>query len=314
MFPRILLAATLSGVLLTPALRAQSDASLPNPDAILRELETIEQKQKHTKAGTKNAILAQLQTSAASGAAAASYYAQAVEEVQFQGQKGKAEAYADWKKKNADLLRGKPMQTALVLYLRYAALAMQRKDMEKPETLVPASLQYLNDLIAADGVFEEGAPDDARSLLNKPLDSSVIAQWLRLADWLPGDQDFCRTPGDVTGILDKNIRPYLRKAKDPRLIETWDLQIKVEADRATKTRSEHKAEQFNNVTCPKLLFQKAQDMIAIGQPNRAVLEIVTLVRTHPEHPDFPKWVETIRGMVKPPAPAPTPSPAETSPQ
>jgi hypothetical protein len=313
MFPRIPLAAALA----IPTLVAQQDATLQNPDAILRELESIEQKQTQTKNSTRTAILGQLQTSAASGPAAAAYYTQAVEAVQFEGQKGKAEAFSDWKKNNSDLLRSKPMQTALVLYLRYAALAVQRKEMDKPETLVPASFQYINDLIAADSVFKDGFPDEARGLLAKPLDASVIAQWLRLGDWLPGDQDFCKTAGDVTGILDKNIRPYLRKAKDPRLLETWDLQMKIEADRISTGRSEHKADRFNNVTAPKLRFQKAQDMIAIGQPNRAVIEMVALVRAHPDHPEFPKWIETIRGTVKPVAtvpPTPTPSPAETSPQ
>ena len=295
-----------------PFALAQSDVNPVNADAILKEIETIEQKQKQTIASAKNSTLSRLQTAAASGAAAAGFYTDAVEEVQFQGQKGKAEAFIDWKKQNGDLLRSKPMQTALMLHLRYALLAVQRKGIEKPETLMPASEKYLSDLIAADDVFEDKPPQQALDLLTKPLGQSVMAQWLRLGDWLPDDKDFELAPGNVTGILNKNIRPYLREAKSPNLIQTWDLQMQIEADRITTGRSDHKADEFNSVTRPRLIFQRAKDMATIGQPNRAVSGIIVLVRTYPEHPDFNTWVAEIKSMVKPPATAP--APAETSPQ
>lgn len=295
-----------------PFARAQLDVNPVNADAILREIETIEQKQKQTISAAKNSTLARLQAAAASGAAAADFYTDAVEEVQFQGQKGKVEAFTDWKKQNADLLRSKPMQTALMLHLRYAALAVQRKGLEKPETLMPASEKYLADLIASDDIFKDKPPQQVLELLNKPLGQSVMAQWLRLGDWLPDDKDFELTPGNVTGILNKNIRPFLRAAKSPELIQTWDLQMQVEADRITTGRSDHKADEFNTITRPKLVFQRAKDMAAIGQPNRAVAEIIVLVRTYPEHPDFKTWVAEIKTMLK--SVATGTAPAETSPQ
>ena len=310
MHPHVFPALAFAALTLCPSLYALQDAVAPNADSILRELEAIEQKQKQSKSAAKNTILTQLQSAAASGSAAASFYTDAVEQVQFQGQKGKVEAFTDWKKKNSDLLRSKPMQTALLLYMRYAALAVQRKGIEKPATLAPASLSYINELVAADDSFQESFPDEAKNLLNKPLGQSVIAQWIELGEWLPADNAFELTPGNITGIFDKNIRPFLREAKDPQLIATWDLQMKIEADRITTGRSEHKAEQFNTVTRPKLLFLRAKDMKEIGQPNRALAEMLALVRQNPEHPDFPSWVKEIRDSVKVVAPAPAPAAAE----
>jgi hypothetical protein len=62
-------------------------------------------------------------------------------------------------------------------------------------------------------------------------------------------------------------------------------------------------------------------MKEIGQPNRALAEMLALVRKNPEHPDFPGWVKEIRDSVKVIAPAPAPAaaeapttPTETSPQ
>ncbi len=255
-----------------------------------------------------------MQSAAASGTAASSLYANAVEEVQFRGRKDKVEAYTEWRKKNADLLRSNQMQTAIELYLKYALLAVQRKGIDKPETLLPATMAYVQTLINADASLREGAGEEVKNLLDKPLRDSVIAQYLNLGPWLPDDKSWEAAAGNINVILEKNIRPLLREAKDPQLIQTWDLQMKVEADRITAGRSTHKAGQFNAVDRPKLIFLRAQDMAAIGQPNRAVTEMFTLVRSHPEHPDFSKWVAEIRKSIKPvETPASTPA-AETSPQ
>ena len=121
-------------------LRAQpQDVPAPDGDAILKEIDALEQKQKQGKLTGRNAIIAQIQSAASSGPAAAAFYAQAVEEVRFKGQKGAGGAIAAWKKKDATLLRSKEMQTALLLHLRYLLLSFQRKDLEKPET--QASIQ-----------------------------------------------------------------------------------------------------------------------------------------------------------------------------
>ena len=85
--------------------------------------------------------------------------------------------------------------------------------------------------------------------------------------------------------------------------------MKLEAEGATKAHLEHQSEVFNNVTRQRLIFQRAQDMVILGQPNRAVSEMVNLVKSYPEHPDFQIWVAKIRELIKRPA-----TPTGTSPQ
>ncbi len=303
--PSLLTAAVFLSISLLHA--QQQDVAPPNLDNLTKEIETLEQKQKQSKVAEKNAILSQLQSASASGTAAANFYSQAVEEVQFKGKKDKVEAFIEWKKSHADLLRSKEMQTALLLHLRYLLLSLQRKDLEKPETQLPALTTYLNDLIASDDFSAAQKPnDEQKGLLEKPLGQSVFSQWMRLAEWLPDEKSWESKPGDVGGILEKNVRSVLRQNKDPQLIQTWDLQMKVEADRITAGRSEHQADQFNAVTKPKLLFKRAQDMVLVGQPNRGLTEMVALVRTYPAHPDFASWLGKIRESIKPAA--------QTSPQ
>lgn len=299
-----------------PVLRAQQqDIAPPDLTSLAREIEALEQKQKQGKLSEKGMLLGQIQAASASGPAAANFYTKAVEEVQFKGRKDKPEAFADWKKSRDDMLRSKEMQTALVLHLKYLLLSLQRKGLEKPEIQLPALMAYVNELVNADDIFfaspsapdpKKKAPpkDEWRNLLDKPLSQSVFAQWLRLDEWLPDAKNWEFKPGDLAGILDKNVRSVLRDKRDPQLIPTWDMQMKVEADRITAGRSSHEADEFNTVTRPRLLFKRAQDMVALGQPNRGLVEVVALVRTFPSHPDFPAWLESIRGMLKKPQTSP----------
>jgi hypothetical protein len=291
----------------------QQDVAAPNTESVLKEIEGLEQKQKQGKVSERNTIIKQIQSAAANGPAAAGFYTQAVEDVQFKGKKDKVEAFIAWKKAHADLLRSREMQTALLLHLKYLLLSLQRKGMEKPETQLPAVMAHVNELISCDDLFANQKPptDETRSLLDKPIGQSVFSQWLPLGEWLPDDATWESRPGNVPGILEKNIRSVMREKKDPQLIPTWDLEMKVESGRITAGRSEHKADQFNTVTCPRLQFKQAQDMVLIGQPNRGLAAMIALVRTNPWHPDFASWVSRIRELIKPASeqtsPQPTPN-------
>lgn len=295
--------------LVTVGVQAQQDVPAPNAESLLREIEAMAGKQKDAKMQEKRALLGAVQAASLNGAAAVNFYEKAVEEVQFAGKKDKVTAFLDWKKANADLLRSKEMQTALLLQLRYLSMALQRKGMEKPETMIPAVMAYVNDVVAADKLLTDPKlkSNEPNKLLDQPIGQSVFSQWMKLAQWLPEDKVWESKPGDVAGILEKNVRPLMREMKDPQLIPTWDLQLKIEADRRTEARSEFQIEKFNSTTRPTLLFKRAQDMVLIGQPNRGVVEMVGVLRANPSHPDFGAWLAEVRRLLNPPQ-------AQTSPQ
>ena len=291
------------------SVHAQQDVPAPNAESLLREIEAMAGKQKDAKIQEKKALLGAVQAAAMNGVAAANFYEKAVEEVQFNGKKDKASALADWKKANADLLRSKEMQTALLLHLKYLSMALQRNGMENPATLIPDVMAHVNELAAADKILAEPKlkSNEPNKVLDQPLAQSVFSQWLKLAQWLPDDKVWEPKPGNVAGILEKNVRPLLRAKKDPQLLQTWDLQLKIEADRRTEARSEHEIDKFNTITRPTLLFRRAQDMVLIGQPNRGVVEMVAVMRANPSHPDFATWLAEVRKLL-------SPAPAQTSPQ
>ena len=83
---------------------------------MLADLAKLEQTtHTQTEATRRREALAALQQAAGSGSAATRLYETAVEGT---GQTG----MADWKKKNADLLRSKTFQEAVQLHLRYLVL------------------------------------------------------------------------------------------------------------------------------------------------------------------------------------------------
>ena len=291
---------------------AERDAPPINTEQILKEVEQLEAKQKDRLSASKNQMVNTLQNAFKSGPAASRLYEQAVEATQFNGLKDKSQAFLDWKKKNADLLRSQEMETALQLHLRYLVLSLHRATSENGNDFVNPSLSYINDVSKTLLDQAKGTifPPEAKALLDRSLAESIFTKWMLLGPWLPNATDWELNPGNIDGIFEKNIRQPLRKENSPLLVGTWDFQIKIQADRITLGRLDYEADKFHIVTQPRMLFSRANDMILVGLKNKGCTEILQLLRSHPEHPDFPKWAEKIRQVFSsPPAtgfPSPTP--------
>jgi hypothetical protein len=315
-------------------LHAQQDAPAVNADSILRDLDMIEQQQKQTIVSARQAAMNQLKAAAASGQAAVSLYTAAVEAVQFDGKANQSAAFSDWKSSKADLLRSHEMQAILQMHLRYLVLSLDRGASDKPELFVAPALAYANDLFNSDSLFfkpdkrndrnpsEHERQEQAlnvqvntakKDLLDKSVADGIFSKWFRLSQWLPKGDDWELTPGDLSGILDKDVRTPMRAQKDARLIETWDMEMKLLADRATSGRLDFVAADFNTVTRPKMMFSRANDMIIVGQKNRGISDIYLIVKTYPQHPDFSKWVARLREVLKKPEPSAETTTATTAP-
>jgi len=307
----------LIGLCLLPAALAQRDSTTLNADLILQEVDQLEKKQKESYRAEKAHAIATLTRAAESSSAANNLYEEAIEQIQFNGQKGKTQAFLEWRKKNMDMLHSREMETALRLHLRYLILSLQRADSEKAGDFVNPSLEYAMDvqkwlLDQARGNFN--LPLEVKSLLDRSITESVFCKSMFLIALLPKSKNWELTPGNFEGLLDKNVRPFLREEKSPQLIETWDLQMKFQAERTTLGRLEFSAETYNTVTQPRLLLSRANDMILIGQKNQGCTEILKLLRTYPQHPDFSQWVTRIREILKPQTPDSLPAGETPAPQ
>lgn len=116
-------------------------------------------------------------------------------------------------------------------------------------------------------------------------------------------------PGNVDEIFNQIILPELRLARDPRVFEYWDMKIK-KASEGVKDRPAFEQEKFNKEIYPGLLWARAQEYSLMGQPNRALGEMLKVLRTYPQHPNLGGWINQVEQLLEP-TPAPTASPSPT---
>jgi hypothetical protein len=119
-------------------------------------------------------------------------------------------------------------------------------------------------------------------------------------------RDWEMAPGNVDGIFQKIILPELRAQHDPRLLEYWDMKIKREGEAAGRSRLAFDAERFNQVRRPELLWNRAEDELALGQRGKAINDMFNLIKNNPAHPNAAAWVSRLESVI---APAPPAAPA-----
>jgi len=297
-FPSLSLVALFFLTLFT-ALAQSSDFDSSKAAQILQELDQLETKQKEILRSSRMKAITILQGALHNSSSATRLYENAVEKLKFQGLKGEAQAFDDWKKKNANLLGSKEMENALRLHLRYLVLSLERGGTEKGEDFANPSLTYAVELenVLLEQAKTGNLSPEIKSLLERSIAESIFTKSMALSNWLPKDKDWEMKPGDFDGILEKNVRPFFRALKNPVLIQTWDMQMKFQAERITRGRLEHEADSYNSVTLPKVVFSRANDMLILGQNDQGCAQILQLIRTHAEHQDFPQWVSRVREIL-----------------
>ncbi|MEI6080799.1 MAG: hypothetical protein WCR44_00010 [Verrucomicrobiota bacterium] len=298
-----------------------------NAITILKELDKIDQGAKANENNRRSAAISQIQVAANSGSAAVDLYLRSLESTKYLESH---QDYVDWSRKNQELLHSLSFQNAAQLQMRYLAMALQRDEKHDAFAQIPECLAYLETLASQKSLRPAGASSssqiqnqktpiktistdkprpEALALINQPIDKSSVVQWLQISDLLP-DKDFAPSAGNYQSIMEKNIRGSLRAKNDPRIIQTWDMQIAMETATATESNSKQQADAFNQTRLPDLLFHKAQDTSAIGQPNRALGEVMVLVRNYPANPSMQDWITTARGLLtNPPVPLTAVAPA-----
>ena len=289
-------------IALTALVTSLSAQDLPptDPKITLKQLDQIASGAQNKLQSRRSAAISQVQSAASSGSAAVDAYLHALENTQY---KESAKDFLDWRRKKSDLLRSTELQTALQLQLRYLLLALQRTEQHDAFAQVPDTLSYLS-LLAAFNSKNPGSRErqypEVQTIQQESLQSSPIVEWLQIADLLPSGKDFEDSHGNYREIMNQNVREPLRTKKDPRLPGTWDAQIGVEAAIATASGSQQQMDAFNQTQLPDLLFKKAQDTAAMGQPNRAVAEIMKLIQDYPADPDMKQWIDFARGLIATP--------------
>jgi len=119
-------------------------------------------------------------------------------------------------------------------------------------------------------------------------------------------------PGNLDGIYNGIILPEFRANKDPRLLEYWDMEMRKGQQRIDPGMADYDERQWTQVRLPRLQWSRAQDVFLIGQRNRAVTEMFTLIKAQPQHPDAAAWITQLESLLAP-ASAAHPAPGRAVP-
>ena len=306
-------------------LHAQQDAPPVDFNKLLQDLRGIKNQQTQMSKAAKQKALQQVQAVAASPASAAAAWEEAVRITQFEGAAREGSQFKDWRERDGEALKEKEAANAAQLHYKWMALTLQRSMGTSMKDMLPQVIGFTKEL-AADHLAMESLEDDIRrgkevavsgkhgkdrktndeavkrvhdQIIRAPVNNSIAAQVLKIGGLMEVDK-WEMNAGDLDGIYTKIILPELRAAHDPRLLEFWDMRIKRESDKATKSKLAFEIEKFNQVRRPELLWSRAQDVLLLGQKNRAVGEMFNLIKTYPSHPQADDWVTAFEHILVPP--------------
>ena len=173
------------------------------------------------------------------------------------------------------------------------------------------------------------------SILQTSVSASPVAKYLGLEDVLPRgtnqtdrlaksvakllgetkapatqDESWPMSPGDLEGIHQAIILPEYRSTKDQRILEYWERVLRRESDAVAKRKVDYEEKRFATVRRPELLWSRAEDLYQIGLKNRAITEMVAVLRSNPLHPRSEGWISQLETMLPAGAKAPAAAAAD----
>ena len=262
--------------------------------------------------------------------AAIAFYEEAIRATKFEGMSREGTQFQHWKMGEEARMKGKPFRDGITLHLLYLGLTMRRSTGVEVKDLIADLINYTQQVAAAQDsgapapppVFKPWQPQGKKiqqppaapaalddEWMKQALSSSIFVKWQQISSYVSSVQDWEMTPGNVDGIYAKTILPEFRRVKDPRTLQYWDMRMGREAAQASKSGRNFDLDKYNQITMPTLLWSRAQEYLSLDQKNRAVTEMVKLIKSYPAHPSVPDWINQVEQILQPAADASAPSAA-----
>jgi hypothetical protein len=324
----------------SPLVAQTGDAPPVDTVQLLHALKQLREQNETSMLARRTNAYRQLMAAAASNEKAAAFWADAVLAVQFAGVDHQTTAVREWKQGEGEGLRSKEASNAARLHLQWMALTIQHASGIETKQLLNNVVDFARQ-VDADGAMigrvgdkidkaREQASAGKRPPITKALADNTqakrvhdqimrmsvangpVARWLQISEFLSpagakkkGEGAEGATwelvPGNVTGIYNAIILPEFRASRDPRLLEYWDMVLKAGADGIYPGMPDFEERRWTQVRRPSLLWSRAQDVLILGQRNRAITEMFNLIKAYPQHPEAAGWMAQLEGCLNPSA-------------
>ena len=273
------------------SLRAQQSAPPVDTAAVLSALKEIKGKQAQVVAKEKGQVLDSLRAALADPVKA---WEQAVVAVDIQGKGNEGAKIIELRKQNAEMMRDRSFANALRLQLTYLIITWQHSMGAKTKDQLPALYDYTSQVTANYDALV------TLKMTEKSVGDLAFVKYYQIGPYINALPDWESQLFNADGIYQKAILPELRKAKDPRLLAYWDNKIQTEAAQTDLKSNGLAANKFNMVRRPTLFWDRAEDELLLGDQPHAVADMLAIIKSHPDHPDFDKWVARLTEVVTPP--------------
>jgi hypothetical protein len=325
-------------VMAVPSFAQAPDTAPVDVRYLLEELKKLKDVNEASIKSRRSSAYQQVAAAAASTERAVAFWKDAVKAVQFEGAEHEGSRIQDWRDGEGEALNDRHCASAVRLHLSWLALNLQHAAGAETRAMLPKVLEHVNAVIALDEAAQQfgesiqkakdrgpTSPGQKKNvqedqaakkfydgIMRSSITGSPVARWLNLGDALDrkkGDGGWETVAGNVDGIYNSVILPEFRSAKDARLLDYWQVVLKREEERAGKRKLDVDQRDWTTVKRPTILWERAQDVLLIGQKNRAITEMFTLVKTYPQHPSAKAWITQLEEIIAPKTVAPTTVPA-----
>ena len=222
--------------------------------------------------------------------------------------------FQQWKLDNKEKLVSSDFTAAVQLHVQYLALVCRQALGEKEAPKAAEWAAYWETLFQSKDVPENpaelpeakikgGKKQGAASRrqgnaggdeFGKPAVESCLVRDRQLQGFLAGVKEAEVSSGSVDGVFNKVVRPRLREAKNRDLLRLWDRRIVAMDEQAEKGAKTLGADDFKVLRRPELLWDRADDLEAIGDQESAWARKMEILKSYPYHPKTEEWIAELK--------------------
>ena len=262
---------------------------------LLEQLKALEETVTKARTGNNLAAIDAITEAAAVEAKAVALWIDSVRETEFRDKDKKEAEFRAWRDGAGKRLSEPGAAGALRLHLQYLLITLKvanaTTEEEKAAVFTPL-LAYLDDLSKADKAVLRN-----RSALDTSVLSTPIAKRYKLDVTVRPPETWPLIPGDLTGIYEKTILPYLRQRKDVARLQTaWARRIQQEAAQVATQESEFATKNFRENVLPGLEWGQAMDLYLAGSDTSAA-KMLAIIQQNQAHKQATNWIKELRMLL-----------------
>ena len=292
------------------SLSAEENLSHQQIEGILQELSTIEDVLAGKRVSLRTSAVQAFEAASSSDKAAYEFFLQCHKVLNFDAKDASFSDFRKWRENNEKRDKTGENLAAMRLQLQYLVLTMKASEGVKREFIIPELEAFVANIV---NHTEELGSSGMRTLKGS-VKSTIFAEAYKLNKSLEVE-DWCFEPGNLGGVYEKSVFPYMRSENPDELAAAWDRRIGLEKRSVAISRegNDFELNKFETERLPQLYWMKATDLYQNASQQMGAQSMLSLLKSNPNHTSLKNWVAEFRTLLQSSIVETTPSPESTAP-